>query len=45
VIEKGEITETGTHDELVGKGGIYSTYCQIQYNNGDSSSGLNNAGQ
>ena len=32
VLQKGEITESGTHDELMEKGGFYSTLYNSQFN-------------
>jgi ABC-type multidrug transport system fused ATPase/permease subunit len=34
VIEDGEITEKGTHDELARAGGRYSRLCKIQFQAG-----------
>jgi len=30
VVNKGKVVETGTHDELVGKGGLYYDLVQVQ---------------
>ena len=32
VIENGHIKETGTHEELLKQGGLYSTLYKIQFN-------------
>ncbi|MEG2415072.1 MAG: ABC transporter ATP-binding protein, partial [Kiritimatiellia bacterium] len=31
VVDRGEIKERGTHEELYGQGGIYRHLCDIQY--------------
>jgi len=31
VLQKGEIAETGTHHELLAKGGVYAQLHRIQY--------------
>lgn len=31
VLEDGEIVEQGTHAELMGKGGVYSDFCSLQF--------------
>ncbi|MDD4688171.1 MAG: ABC transporter ATP-binding protein [Eubacteriales bacterium] len=31
VLEKGEVIENGTHDELIKLGGAYSRFCQMQF--------------
>ena len=31
VLEKGEVIESGTHDELINLGGAYSRFCQMQF--------------
>ena len=31
VLDKGEIVEMGTHDELIKKGGIYTKLCSMQF--------------
>jgi subfamily B ATP-binding cassette protein MsbA len=45
VIEKGSVVETGTHEKLIEKGGIYSNYYNIQYDNWRSTTKNNNAGK
>ncbi|MBN2299071.1 MAG: ABC transporter ATP-binding protein [Deltaproteobacteria bacterium] len=37
VIEKGQVVETGSHDELIQKGGVYANYYQIQYDQNSQS--------
>ena len=34
VLEDGRIAETGTHDELIERGGIYRTICDLQFDRG-----------
>ncbi len=31
VLEKGEVVESGTHDELIKQGGAYSRFCEMQF--------------
>ena len=34
VMEKGQIVDTGTHDELVAKGGLYAHLARLQFTDG-----------
>ena len=34
VLEAGKIVDTGTHDELVGKGGLYARLARLQFTDG-----------
>jgi ATP-binding cassette subfamily B protein len=34
VLEAGQIIDTGTHDELVGKGGLYARLARLQFTDG-----------
>jgi subfamily B ATP-binding cassette protein MsbA len=43
VLEGGEIRETGTHDELLRRGGIYSRLHDLQFSTGEDASGENPA--
>ncbi|HEV2386886.1 MAG TPA: ABC transporter ATP-binding protein [Candidatus Acidoferrales bacterium] len=36
VIEDGEIRETGTHAELLARGGLYTRLCELQFANGEA---------
>jgi subfamily B ATP-binding cassette protein MsbA len=36
VVEKGEITETGTHNDLIAASGTYAKFYQIQYKSGNA---------
>jgi ATP-binding cassette subfamily B protein len=33
-MEKGQIVDTGTHDELVAKGGLYAHLARLQFTDG-----------
>ncbi len=35
VMEKGRIVDSGTHDELVAKGGLYARLADLQFQNGN----------
>ena len=43
VIEKGEIIETGTHEELLTQGGTYKKLYELQFADGDDSISVNGA--
>ena len=41
VMEKGEIIETGTHEELLTQGGTYKKLYELQFADGDDSISVN----
>jgi len=40
VLEDGHIAETGTHDELMARGGIYRTICDLQFDRGGAEAAI-----
>lgn len=34
VLDKGRLVESGTHDELIARDGLYSAFCESQFNDG-----------